>query len=79
MGMGYGLGTCRIGLMGGGSIMMILFLVLIGFLFYFVMKKRQSNHFSQPAAGDPLNILKSRLARGEITMEEFEQIKKTIS
>jgi putative membrane protein len=83
--MGHGFGICGFGTMGGASLMMILFLVVVGFLFYLILKKpaanqKDANNFTHPAVeADPLNILKSRLASGEITIQEFEQIKKTIS
>ncbi|MDR6121653.1 putative membrane protein [Bacillus sp. SLBN-46] len=81
MGQGYGIGY---GMMGGGSMMMILFFVLIGFLFYLVMNRhapvqKDTSLGLQPAVhSEALKIAKSRLASGEITVEEFEQIKKNL-
>jgi putative membrane protein len=61
--------------------MMIVVIVVIGFLIYLAINKQTTgsgNHtISQPAQNsEPLEIAKSRLARGDITLEEFEEIKK---
>ncbi|MDX8368020.1 SHOCT domain-containing protein [Cytobacillus sp. IB215665] len=61
--------------------MMILGFLIIGYLIYLVInnqypvaKKRNPSATSSNA----IEIAKSRLAAGEITYEEFEQIKKKI-
>lgn len=80
--MGHGFGG--LGMMGGGSFMMILFLVAIGFLFYIALNKQAPKHkeahiSTYPAVdSEALKIAKARLARGEISVEEFEQIKKNL-
>ena len=51
-------------------------LVFIGFLLYYFLRPRDS--FLQ-VRDDPLEIAKARLARGEITPAEFEEIKKRLS
>jgi putative membrane protein len=75
--MGYGFGG--LGMMGGGPFMMLLFLVVIGYLFYLALNKQTPTHkeayISTYPTVDALNIAKARLANGEITIEEFEQIK----
>jgi putative membrane protein len=77
--MGYGFG-----MMGGSSLMMVILLVPIGLLFYLVLNKQTSVHKDanisiQPANNiEALNIAKTRLANGDITIEEFEQIKNNI-
>lgn len=64
------------GMMGGygGVIMWVLFLVVIVLVIYLIMKR------ARPAgAGEtPLDILKKRYAKGEITKEEFEQMRKDL-
>ena len=63
--------------MGGGSFMMILVLLAIGLLVYFAINRqhRESWHVSAAPNTNALELAKSRLARGEISLVEFEQIK----
>lgn len=78
MGFGHGIGMFG---MGGGSIMMILVVLLIGYLFYLGMNNQKigiQNRSQQVTSSNALEIAKSRLAQGEISFEEFEQIKKNI-
>ncbi|WP_312098673.1 SHOCT domain-containing protein [Niallia sp.] len=78
MGLGHGFGMFG---MGGGSIMMILIVLLIGYLFYLGMNNQKigiHNSNQQVTSSSALEIAKSRLAQGEISFEEFEQIKKSI-
>jgi putative membrane protein len=61
--------------MGGGmfmGIVWIAFLVLVGFGVYYFFKNKNIN---KDANETPLDILKRRYARGEITKEEYEQMK----
>ncbi|WP_423799605.1 SHOCT domain-containing protein [Neobacillus sp. SAB-20_R2A] len=78
MGSGYG----GFGMMGGGSFMMILFLAAIGFLFYLALNKQNpkkvANITLPTADSEALKIVKSRLANGDISVEEFEQIKRNL-
>ncbi|MGG5253447.1 SHOCT domain-containing protein [Neobacillus sp. SM06] len=82
MGQGYGFGG--FGMMGGGSLMMILLIAAVGFLVYLALKNqtpvhKDANVKAQPTVdSEALKIAKSRLASGEITVEEFEQIKKNL-
>ena len=85
MGQGYGFGG--FGMAGGGSLMMILLIAAIGFLFYLALKKPTPDHKdanlpTQPAQptvdSEAMKIAKNRLASGEITVEEFEQIKRNL-
>ncbi len=78
--MGHGLGYYGGFGMGGGFMMMIIGFLAIGFLFYLALKKQNNGagqyQVSRPAANtEALEIAKGRLARGEISVEEFEQIK----
>lgn len=81
MGQGFG-GFGGFGMMGSGSLMMILILVAIGFLIYLALNKQNPNKdsFISPSATntEALKIAKLRLANGEISVEEFEQIKKNL-
>lgn len=70
---GYGMGG------GGGMLMMILFWIVIIIAVYYIFKilteKNGTKSFSPESAEE---ILKKRYARGEISLEEFEKIKKDI-
>ncbi len=60
------------GWMGGGSIMMVIFLLAIFALGYYLIKNfNQSKNGSSGA----LTILQERFAQGEITQTEYEQMK----
>jgi putative membrane protein len=82
--MGNGFGIGGFGMMGGGSLMMVILLVLIGLLFYLALNKstpvqKDANIPVQQAIhSEALNIAKMRLANGEITIEEFDQIKNNL-
>ena len=67
--MGYGLGY-------GGMLMWVIFIVIFGVLIYFLMQAMKG----RGRAGEtPLEILKKRYAKGEITKEEFDKMRKDIS
>jgi len=59
-------------MMGFGS--PLLFLLIIGIVLYFIFGKKYKTKHSKSA----LDIAKERYAKGEVTKEEFEQIKKDI-
>ncbi len=60
--------------MGGPfmGIIWIAFLVLLGFGVYYLFKNKNIN---KDANETPLDIIKKRFARGEITKEEYEHMK----
>ena len=64
----------------GGTIMLLLLLVVIIVVVYAVMRNQGSspNIFSSQNE-TPLDILKKRYARGEITKEEFDRMKNDLS
>jgi putative membrane protein len=64
----------------GGIFMWLIFLAVAAFLIYiFVIQPRRSGESGggQPRE-TPLDILKKRYAKGDITKEEFESLKKDI-
>jgi len=68
------------GMMGFGGWMIIIWVVIIGLIAWGVVALiRRGN--SKPNAGEkqnPLDIAKERYAKGEISKEEFERIKKDL-
>ncbi len=63
---------------GGGLFMWIFNIVLFGLVVYFIVKFLRNTAGSSVNRDNPLDILKGRLAKGEITKEEFESLKRTI-
>ena len=60
----------------GGMLMWIIFIAIFGGLIYFLMQAAKG----RGQAGEThLDILKKRYAKGEITKEEFDKIRKDIS
>lgn len=59
------------GMMGGGYWPLIAFLVLAGVVLLIVVLTRR-------AGPDPLELLKQRLAKGEVTREQFEELKQIL-
>jgi putative membrane protein len=62
----------------GGGIMWILILILIGVVIYFVVQSSRSKGTGGSPPETPLDILKKRYARGEITKEEFDKMKQDL-
>lgn len=62
----------------GGIFMWILFLIVIGLLIYFVVQAQKTKGQTPPQDESHLDILKKRYAKGEITKEEYERIKKDL-
>lgn len=62
----------------GGFFPMIVLLLLAGIFIFLVIKhyRRNSAFISQNSMA--IDILKTRLAKGEITQEEYEKLKKLI-
>ena len=64
--------------MGLGMLIMIIFWVgLIALITWIVVKLVRSGQ--KPSAETPLEVAKTRYAKGEITKKEFEQLKKDLS
>ena len=51
---------------------------LAGFIVYIVMQSRKSGEPGGQPSETPLDILKKRYAKGDITKEEFENLKRDI-
>ena len=62
----------------GAILMGLVILILIGVLIYFLFKSSKTGGLGQPPNETPLDILKKRYARGEITKEQFEEMKKDL-
>ena len=56
----------------------ILFLIVLGVAIYFIVQSARSKNMFGQAAETPLDIIKKRYARGEITKEEFDRLKKEL-
>ncbi|MCJ7472906.1 MAG: SHOCT domain-containing protein [Actinobacteria bacterium] len=76
------------GLFGGWGIAWIIFIfifiaaIIIGIILliiWLVKRASYSSEISSVKGGNALDILKERYAKGEITKEEYEKIKKDIS
>lgn len=69
------------GMMGywglGGWYMGILFLILLGIIIYFAVRFAAGG-FPKSSPETPLEILKKRYAKGEITKDDYERIRKDL-
>lgn len=61
---------------GYGGFMMFITLIVIGILIYLMVKYGKENYKEEKET--PLEILKKRYAKGEITKEKFEEMKKEL-
>jgi len=62
----------------GGMFMWIIFLIVIGLLIYFIVQAQNKKSGTPTQNESPMDILKRRYAKGEITKEEYERIKKDL-
>lgn len=60
----------------GGIIMWIIFLIIIGVIIYFIINR--GKFIKREEDETALEIIKKRYARGEITKEEYERMKKDL-
>jgi putative membrane protein len=58
--------------------MWIIFLIVIGLLIYFIVQAQNTKNKTQTQNESPLDILKRRYAKGEISSEEYERMKKEL-
>ncbi len=62
----------------GGIFMMFMFAIVIGLIIYFIIANTKSNRYTGGFSETSLDIIKERFAKGEITEEEFEKMKKAL-
>lgn len=80
-GRGYGMGP---GMMGGygfgyrGVFMWGIFLIVLGAAIYFIIQTVKAKKVIGQAQDTPMDIIKRRYVKGEITKEEFYQMKKDL-
>ncbi|UCE98005.1 MAG: SHOCT domain-containing protein [Dehalococcoidia bacterium] len=60
-------------------IVTIIVIVIIAFLVWWLIKKSKGQPSQKPKVDESLEIAKERYTKGEISKEEFEQMKKTLS
>ncbi|OHB68275.1 MAG: hypothetical protein A2Y77_02175 [Planctomycetes bacterium RBG_13_62_9] len=63
---------------GGGVVMWLLLLVLVAVLVYVLVKGLGAGGSGSTPRETPLDIVKKRYARGEITKEQFDEMKKDL-
>jgi Predicted membrane protein len=68
---------CGFGHGYGGMFMGILFLIALGVAIYFIIQTSKKSATGQ-GQETPVDILKKRYAKGEITKEEFDRMKKEL-
>lgn len=61
----------------GGIFMWIIFATILGLLIYFFIQNQKRSHTPSPVDG-PLDILKKRYAKGEISKDDFDRMKKDL-
>ncbi|MFY9396746.1 MAG: SHOCT domain-containing protein [Desulfomonilia bacterium] len=75
-----GYGWCMMNSWAGGFIMWILILLVIVLVVsLFIRTSRRAPAAYEPGRETPLEIIKKRYARGEISKAEFEEMKKDLS
>lgn len=63
----------------GGMFMGLIWIIIVGVIVYFVLdRSKKAGRTNDPLGVSPLEILKKRYASGEITKEEYDQLKSDI-
>ncbi len=62
----------------GGGFMWIVFFILIGVVVYFVLRNAKSSAPQNTRRETPMEVLKRRYAKGEITKEQFDEMKRDL-
>ena len=63
---------------GWGIFMMLFWVVVLVAIIYVVVRLLKSHEAGTNQKSNPLDIAKERYAKGEITKEQFEQLKKDL-
>jgi len=63
---------------GGGMFMWIIFLIIAGLLIYFIIQATKTKGQMPTQNESALDILKKRYAKGEISKEDFDRMKKNL-
>lgn len=71
-------GMMHYGFGNGGMFMWIIFLIVIGLLIYFIIQARNTKGQTPTQNENHMDILKRRYAKGEISREEYERMKKDL-
>jgi putative membrane protein len=59
----------------GGMFMGFLFLILLGLAIYFIIQSLKAKNVGSQIQETPIDILKKRYAKGELTKEDFDRMK----
>ncbi len=62
----------------GGMTMWLIVIILIGIIVYFILQKGRVKGNDGSSPETPLEIIKKRYAKGEISKDEFEKLKKDL-
>ncbi len=62
----------------GGVFMWLLWIIIIAVIIYFVVGGKKPMSFPNVMQESAMDILKKRYAKGEISKEEFEELKRDI-
>jgi len=62
----------------GGMFMWIIFVLVVGLLVYFILQAQKAKGGRLPENEHPLDILKRRYAKGEITKEVYEGMRRDL-
>jgi len=74
--MNHGCGMGLLSFSHGGGLMWIIILILAAIVIYFLVNKQDTALYSPKET--PLDIIKKRYARGELSKNEFEEMKEEL-